>query len=114
MVAQKLSATMASYRSIGVVGVGAMGEQMVINVAHKTDPDVRVYINDLNEAVVQRLCTDFTGKVNKCSTAGDVAERSVRSMLSVLEKTKDQWLTSVGPNVHHAARGPPREASISG
>jgi pyrroline-5-carboxylate reductase len=67
-----------SCQNIGFVGVGAMGKAMVVNFARKSICGTRIFIHDINEAVVTELCTAHAGTIIKCSSAKEVAEKTVR------------------------------------
>ena len=66
-----------SYTSIGFIGVGAMGKEMVLNLAKKLPANIPISINDVNESVTKELATTYPDKVYICDTAHDVAQASV-------------------------------------
>ncbi|KJR87774.1 3-hydroxyisobutyrate dehydrogenase [Sporothrix schenckii 1099-18] len=63
-------------QTIGFVGVGAMGKEMVINLAKKTPEGIKLYIHDVNEAAVQELVASFPERISAKASAKDVAQSS--------------------------------------
>ena len=68
---------MDNYKSIGFIGVGMMGVPMVENVIKKTNDDVKIYVNDVVEEPVKQLCEQHPSRVESCSTAKAIADKSV-------------------------------------
>jgi 3-hydroxyisobutyrate dehydrogenase-like beta-hydroxyacid dehydrogenase len=66
------------YRSVGFIGLGAMGKPMAGHLANKLPPETLIYVFDVVQAAVDELCAEFPNKVVKSSNAKDVAEKSVR------------------------------------
>jgi 3-hydroxyisobutyrate/3-hydroxypropionate dehydrogenase len=65
------------YRSVGFIGLGAMGKPMVRHLAKKLPPDTVIYVFDVVQAAVDELCTEFPDRVVKRANAKEVAEKSV-------------------------------------
>lgn len=65
------------YKSLGFVGIGAMGRPMVEHLSNKLPADCAIYIFDVSEKTVDEVCAEHKGKIIKCSSAKDVAEKSV-------------------------------------
>jgi 6-phosphogluconate dehydrogenase len=64
--------------SVGVVGLGAMGKPMVINLAKRLPAGTRIHVHDVVPVAVDELFASFPETVVKCTSAKDVAEKSVR------------------------------------
>ncbi|KAK4185883.1 NAD binding domain of 6-phosphogluconate dehydrogenase-domain-containing protein [Podospora australis] len=62
--------------SVGFVGLGAMGRPMVANLARKLPAGSRIYVHDVVPTVVEELCTEFAGIVDKSDSAMNVAQLS--------------------------------------
>lgn len=65
------------YSSVGFIGVGAMGKNMVQSLARKTSPGTVIYLYDINLEAVDLLCRETPGKLTRCSSAGEVANMAV-------------------------------------
>lgn len=65
------------YRTLGFIGLGAMGAPMVGHLAKKLPEETRIYIFDVVDTLMDELCKKYPGKVYKGSNAKDVAEKSV-------------------------------------
>ncbi|EER28791.1 NAD binding domain of 6-phosphogluconate dehydrogenase family protein [Coccidioides posadasii C735 delta SOWgp] len=65
-------------RSLGFIGIGAMGRPMAENLASKLPPPSIINIYDVSEKAMDELSMRNDGKIVKCSSAKDVAEKSVR------------------------------------
>jgi 3-hydroxyisobutyrate dehydrogenase len=64
-------------RSVGFIGLGAMGKPMATNLAKALPPGSRVYAFDVVDAPVDELCSTFPHMVAKCGSAREAAEQSV-------------------------------------
>ncbi|KAK3329829.1 6-phosphogluconate dehydrogenase [Apodospora peruviana] len=64
-------------KSIGFVGLGAMGKHMAVNLAKSLPSDSTLYVHDIMVAVVEEVAGSFTDLVVKCVSAKEVAEKSV-------------------------------------
>lgn len=65
-------------RTLGFIGLGAMGRPMLAHLANKLPPESRIFVFDVAEAVVDELCSQFPNRVLKGSSAKDVANHAVR------------------------------------
>jgi len=65
-------------RSIGFVGLGAMGKPMVVNLAKKAPPGSHIHVHDVVDTAAKELYDLFPNTIVKCSNAREVAEKSVR------------------------------------
>ena len=98
----------ARYEAYGYIGLGVMGHHMVENLAAKLPSSAPLYIYDINQEAVDRLCKHGSKRVYACSSAADVASKSVR-ISAVPEGSPffDRW-----PNLlqidHHNVHGPRR------
>ncbi|QVM06214.1 hypothetical protein D8B26_000925 [Coccidioides posadasii str. Silveira] len=63
-------------RSLGFIGIGAMGRPMAENLASKLPPPSIINIYDVSEKAMDELFMRNDGKIVKCSSAKDVAEKS--------------------------------------
>ena len=69
------------YRSVGFIGLGAMGKPMAGHLANKLPKDTVIYVFDVAQSAVDELCTEFPKRVVKSANAKEVAEKSVRTYL---------------------------------
>ncbi|KAB8349483.1 hypothetical protein FH972_023510 [Carpinus fangiana] len=67
---------MATSRAIGFIGLGAMGYPMAENLIKKMPKGSKIYVFDLDEDCVGKLCSAAVGKAEACANARQVAERS--------------------------------------
>lgn len=65
-------------RSIGFIGLGAMGKPMAVNLAKKVPPGSHIYVHDVVDTAADDLYDLFPNTIVKCSNAREVAEKSVR------------------------------------
>ena len=63
--------------TIGFVGLGIMGRPMAENLVKKLPPSSQLYIFDINKEVMKEVSSLGQGKVHVCTSAKEVAERSV-------------------------------------
>ncbi|GAB7349592.1 hypothetical protein MBLNU459_g0281t2 [Dothideomycetes sp. NU459] len=66
----------ADYKSIGFIGLGAMGRPMAAHLAKKLPDSTRIYVFDVAQAVVKEFAEEFPNKVFVGSSAKDVADKS--------------------------------------
>jgi len=62
---------------LGFVGLGAMGLPMAGHLAAKLPEHIQVYVFDINQASVDQVHKDHPKRVIKCSSAKEVADKSV-------------------------------------
>ncbi len=74
------------YKSLGFIGLGAMGKPMAGHLANKLPANTIIYVFDTVEAAVDELCTEFPNRVVKSANAKTVAEKSVGTQFSSLRK----------------------------
>lgn len=65
------------YKSVGFIGLGAMGAPMVRHLAAKLPDGTPIFVFDVVESAMEEICTQHPGRIFKCSNAKDVAEKSV-------------------------------------
>lgn len=70
------------FRTLGFIGLGAMGKPMVVHLANKLPPESRIYVFDVVEKVVDDLCAQFPNRVLKGSSAKDVAQQVVSHVIT--------------------------------
>lgn len=68
-----------SFKTIGFIGLGAMGKPMLTHLANKLPIESRLYVFDVVEAVVDEMVSQFPDRVIKASSAKSVAEQVVRA-----------------------------------
>ena len=93
---------MSDFKTVGFIGLGAMGRPMVVHLANKLPPESQIYVFDVVQQVMDELSAQFPGRVLKGSSAKDVAEHSVsyRSL-----KLKDKNLRKAPGNNNHNGPG---------
>jgi 6-phosphogluconate dehydrogenase (decarboxylating) len=76
-------------RSVGFIGLGAMGKPMAGHLAKKLPQDTLIYVFDVVQTAIDELCLEFPNKVVKSANAKEVAENTVRNQISLfLEKVQ--------------------------
>lgn len=70
---------------VGFIGLGAMGMPMARHLATKLPPETQIFVFDIAQALIDQLCAEFPSKVLKCSSAKEVAEKTVRHKASCQE-----------------------------
>ena len=65
------------FKTLGFIGLGAMGRPMLVHLANKLPAESRIYVFDVVESVVDEVCADFPNRVFKGTSAKDVAEKVV-------------------------------------
>ncbi|KAK4038862.1 NAD binding domain of 6-phosphogluconate dehydrogenase-domain-containing protein [Parachaetomium inaequale] len=63
-------------KSIGFIGLGAMGKPMATNLARSLPPGSHIHAHDTVEAPVDEFCTSFPDIAVKCASARELAEKS--------------------------------------
>lgn len=76
------------YKSIGFVGLGAMGLPMATNLANKLPEETRIHVYDISKASIKQIRQDCPEKVQEATSAKDVADNSVTTPLILLCETK--------------------------
>jgi len=87
---------MDSYNSIGFIGVGAMGKEMVDNLARKL-PSTQIFIHDVNQDAINTLIAARPSLV-ACATAREVAEQSSLTFTMLPEGHHVRLVYLDGPN----------------
>lgn len=65
------------FKTLGFIGLGAMGKPMLVHLANKLPPESRIFVFDVVEQVVDELCGQFPDRVLKASSAKDVTNHAV-------------------------------------
>lgn len=65
------------FKSVGFIGLGAMGGPMADHLANKLPEQVQIHVFDVSESVVQDICQRHFDRVQKSKSARDVADQSV-------------------------------------
>ncbi|KAF2475337.1 3-hydroxyisobutyrate dehydrogenase mitochondrial precursor [Lindgomyces ingoldianus] len=65
------------FKTLGFIGLGAMGKPMVVHLANKLPPESRIYVFDVVAQVMDELCAQFPDRIRKASSARDVAQREI-------------------------------------
>ena len=72
---------MASFdynKSLGFIGIGAMGRPIVSNLAAKLPGNTVIYVFDVSMQTMNEVCTEYPGRILKGKSAREVANKSVR------------------------------------
>lgn len=72
-----------SPRVLGFIGLGVMGYPMALNLLKKVERGTKLHVYDVSRDVLRRLNDEFPELVSVCSSAREVAERSVGSRILV-------------------------------
>ncbi|KAF2201194.1 hypothetical protein GQ43DRAFT_472020 [Delitschia confertaspora ATCC 74209] len=64
------------FKSVGFIGLGAMGKPMVAHLANKLPIKSRIYVFDVAAQVVEELCEQFPDRVLGGKNAKDVAQHA--------------------------------------
>lgn len=67
----------AEYKSIGFIGLGAMGRPMATHLANKLPDSTRIYVFDVAKSVVDEFAKEHPNKVFIGESAKDIADKSV-------------------------------------
>lgn len=65
------------FKTLGFIGLGAMGKPMLVHLANKLPPDSQIFVFDVFEPVVDEICAQYSGRVFKATSAQDVAKQAV-------------------------------------
>ena len=66
------------YKSIGFIGLGAMGKPMVTNLANKLPKDVQIHVYDIVQSAIDELSEAHPTTIKPATSAKDVAAKSVQ------------------------------------
>jgi len=103
------------YRTLGFIGLGAMGGPMMGHLADKLPRETQIYIFDVVDSLMDEYCAKYPNKIFKAKNARDVAEKSVRP---ISEKPSfiidNSELTSAGRHHDHGARRLPCQEGLLG
>lgn len=66
------------FKTLGFIGLGAMGKPMLEHLANKLPSESRIWVYDVAEQVVDDVCAAFPDRVFKGKSAKDVAQQVVR------------------------------------
>ena len=61
----------------GYIGLGVMGHHMVENLAAKLPSNAPLYVYDVSQDAIDRVCKHDSQRVYACNSAADVAAKSV-------------------------------------
>lgn len=67
----------ANFKTVGFIGLGAMGKPMLEHLAHKLPQESRIWVYDVVEQVVNEVCAAYPDRVFKGVSAKDVAQHAV-------------------------------------
>ena len=65
----------ATYSTLGFIGLGAMGEPMIGNLARKL-PDCRIHVYDVSKEAMDKISARYP-QVKTCRSSKETAEESV-------------------------------------
>lgn len=68
---------LSSFKTIGFIGLGAMGKPMLTHLAKKLPASSEIWVYDVVESVVDEICVTFPDRVHKAVSSADVAGHSV-------------------------------------
>lgn len=68
----------ANFKTLGFIGLGAMGRPMLEHLANKLPEESRIWVYDVVEQVVDEICAAYPGRVFRGTSARDVAQHVVR------------------------------------
>ncbi len=63
--------------AIGFIGLGVMGFPMAENLVKKLPLSSTLYVFDISEDLIEKLCSVGQGRAYGCESAKDVSEKSV-------------------------------------
>ncbi|KAF2133761.1 hypothetical protein P153DRAFT_392415 [Dothidotthia symphoricarpi CBS 119687] len=66
---------LSEFKTVGFIGLGAMGRPMLAHLANKLPRESHIWIFDVLEQAVDELCADYPDKVSKAMSARDVADK---------------------------------------
>ncbi|CAO2650105.1 Nn.00g013970.m01.CDS01 [Neocucurbitaria sp. VM-36] len=68
-------AQLHEFKTLGFIGLGAMGKPMLEHLANKLPPESRIWVYDVAEQVVHDVCDTFPERVLRGKSAKDVAQQ---------------------------------------
>jgi pyrroline-5-carboxylate reductase len=71
----------SEFKTLGFVGLGAMGKPMLEHLANKLPAESRVYVFDVVQDAIEDVCSRYPDKVLRASSAKDVAQKAVSYVL---------------------------------
>jgi 3-hydroxyisobutyrate dehydrogenase len=74
-------------KSLGFIGLGAMGKPMTINLAKSLPVGFHIHVHDVVVTVMDEIHALFPEKIIKCGSAKEVTEKSVR----FYRKPRNSW-----------------------
>lgn len=77
-----------SPRVLGFIGLGVMGYPMAFNLLKKLEEGTTLHVYDVSEEVLSKFSNESPEIVSVCSSAREVAEKSVRSRI-LLTRIRD-------------------------
>lgn len=72
---------MTSTKTIGFIGLGAMGYPMVARILQELPDTVALHVFDVNASVIEEICNESPKRVTAGSSAKDVTDKSVSVLL---------------------------------
>lgn len=76
-------------KSIGWIGLGLMGNPMIRNLLKKMSEDTQFFIHDVVRESVDKLVEEGKGRVHACESSVEVADKSVRTILTIITAVID-------------------------
>lgn len=70
-------ADLTDFKTLGFIGLGAMGRPMLEHLANKLPEGSRLWVYDVVEQVLDEVCAAFPNRVLKGTSAADVAQHVV-------------------------------------
>lgn len=74
------------YDTLGFIGLGAMGYLMAEQLMRKLPSTSKIYVFDIAPSVTKQLSSESGGKIFPCSSAQEVAEKSVGPLSNIYTK----------------------------
>lgn len=81
----------ADYKSVGFIGLGAMGAPMVRHLAAKLPDGTPIFVFDVVQGIVDEICAQNPGRIFKSTNAKDVAEKSVCIVSDLMSCCSISW-----------------------
>jgi hypothetical protein len=75
--------------ALGFIGLGVMGYPMALNLLNRLETGTRLHVYDVSSQVLDNFKQEAPNLISICSSAREVAEKSVKSTDSVVMKTRD-------------------------
>jgi len=70
-------ADLATFRTVGFIGLGAMGKPMLEHLTNKLPEGSCLWVYDVVEQVLDEVCAAFPDRVFRGTSAADVAQHVV-------------------------------------